>query len=92
MAPPSSAFRCVRNPAFLQYDVVMPEAIHVHVNGETKHLPPGTSVRALLDHLGLNPARVAIEYNLQILPKTRWEETRVTAGDRLEIVQFVGGG
>lgn len=70
----------------------MAEAIHVRVNGETKQLPPGTSVRGLLEHLGLNPGRVAIEYNLAILPKTKWEETRVTTGDRLEIVQFVGGG
>ncbi len=70
----------------------MANEIRVHVNGETKQLPPGTSVRALLDHLGLNPGRVAIEYNLEILPKTKWEETRVAAGDRLEIVQFVGGG
>jgi sulfur carrier protein len=70
----------------------MAEEILVHVNGEAKQLPSGTSVRALLDHLGLNPGRVAIEYNLEILPKTKWEETRVAAGDRLEIVQFVGGG
>jgi sulfur carrier protein len=70
----------------------MANEIDVHVNGETKQLAPGTSVRALLDHLGLNPGRVAIEYNLEILPKTKWEETRVSAGDRLEIVQFVGGG
>ncbi len=70
----------------------MAEAIQVHVNGEIKQLTPGTSVRALLDHLGLNPCRVAIEYNLEILPKTKWDETRVNAGDRFEIVQFVGGG
>jgi sulfur carrier protein len=82
----------VRNRASLQYDGVMAEPIRVHVNGETKQLPPGTSVRALLDHLGLNPGRVAIEYNLEILPKTKWELTQVAAGDRLEIVQFVGGG
>jgi sulfur carrier protein len=82
----------VRNPASLQYDWVMANEIHVHVNGEAKQLPPGTSVRALLDHLGLNPGRVAIEYNLEILPKSKWEATQVTAGDRLEIVQFVGGG
>ena len=82
----------MRNLASLQYDVAVAEAIHIHVNGETKQLPPGTSVRALLDHLGLNPGRVAIEYNLEILPKTKWEETRVSAGDRLEIVQFVGCG
>ena len=71
---------------------LMAEVIQVQVNGESKHLPPGTSVRALLDHLGLNPGRVAIEYNLEILPKTKWEETCVATGDRLEIVQFVGGG
>jgi thiamine biosynthesis protein ThiS len=70
----------------------MANEIHVQVNGETKELPPGTSVRALLDHLGLNPGRVAIEYNLEILPKTKWDATQVAMGDRLEIVQFVGGG
>ena len=70
----------------------MANEIHVHVNGEARQLPAGTSVRALLDQLGLNPGRVAIEYNLEILPKTRWEETHVATGDRLEIVQFVGGG
>jgi thiamine biosynthesis protein ThiS len=70
----------------------MSEAIQIHVNGEIKQLEVGTSVRALLEHLGLNPGRVAIEYNLEILPKTKWEQTQVTAGDRLEIVQFVGGG
>jgi thiamine biosynthesis protein ThiS len=45
-----------------------------------------------LDQLGLNPGRVAIEYNLEILPKTKWEATQIAMGDRLEIVQFVGGG
>lgn len=70
----------------------MGNEIHVQVNGEKKELPPGTNVRALLDHLGLNPGRVAIEYNLEILPKTKWDATQVAPGDRLEIVQFVGGG
>ena len=82
----------MRNPAFLQYDEPMANEIRVQVNGETKQLPPGTSVRTLLDHLGLNPGRVAIEYNLEILPKTKWDATQVAPGDRLEIVQFVGGG
>jgi len=70
----------------------MSEAIQIHVNGEARQMELGTSVRTLLDHLGLNPGRVAIEYNLEILPKTKWEQTQVAAGDRLEIVQFVGGG
>jgi len=66
--------------------------IRIQVNGEAKNFAGGATVRQLLDQLGLNPARVAIEYNLQILPKAKWEETRVAAGDRFEIVQFVGGG
>jgi len=68
------------------------EVIQVQVNGERQELRPGISVRELLVQLGLNPGRVAVEYNLEILPKAKWEETRVAAGDRFEIVQFVGGG
>jgi sulfur carrier protein len=70
----------------------MESAIRIEVNGESHETPAGTTVRALLDQLGLNPGRVAIEHNLQILSKTKWDETKVAAGDRLEIVQFVGGG
>ena len=68
------------------------DSIQVQVNGERRELRAGISVRELLEHLGLNPGRVAIEYNLEILPKTKWEETRIASGDRFEIVQFVGGG
>jgi sulfur carrier protein len=68
------------------------EPIQVQVNGEKKEMPSGVTVLALLEQLGLNPGRVAVEYNLEILPKAKWEETRVAAGDRFEIVQFVGGG
>jgi thiamine biosynthesis protein ThiS len=66
--------------------------VSVQVNGEKRELIAGTTVRQLLEQLGLNPARVAIEYNLAILPKGEWEQTRMAAGDKLEIVQFVGGG
>ena len=70
----------------------MSNAITIQVNGEGREVPAGANVLALLEQLGLNAGRVAIEYNLQILPKTKWEETKVSAGDRFEIVQFVGGG
>jgi thiamine biosynthesis protein ThiS len=70
----------------------MSEAVTIQVNGETRETPAGTTVTALLAQLGLNSGRVAIEYNLQILPKSKWDETHVGHGDRLEIVQFVGGG
>lgn len=70
----------------------MTNGIVIQVNGENRETSAGTSVLGLLDQLGLNAGRVAIEYNLQILPRAKWEETRVITGDKLEIVQFVGGG
>lgn len=70
----------------------MSNEIHVEVNGETRETPAGTNVVGLLEQLGLNTGRVAIEYNFKILPRGQWESTRLAVGDRLEIVQFVGGG
>lgn len=70
----------------------METTILIQVNGENRETPAGTTVSGLLSQLGLNSGRVAIEYNLKILPKAKWDETQVAAGDRFEIVQFVGGG
>ena len=66
--------------------------MQIQLNGEQREVPDGLTVSALLSHLGLNPARVAIERNLEILPRAQWGTTAVAAGDRYEIVQFVGGG
>ena len=70
----------------------MSNEILVEVNGETRETPAGTNVVGLLEQLGFNTGRVAIEYNFKILPRAQWESTRLAVGDRLEIVQFVGGG
>jgi thiamine biosynthesis protein ThiS len=70
----------------------MPNSITIQVNGESHETNAGTTITNLLTQLGLNSGRVAIEYNLHILPKSKWDETFVGSGDRLEIVQFVGGG
>jgi thiamine biosynthesis protein ThiS len=70
----------------------MSNAVLIQVNGESRETAPGTTVTALLAELGLNSGRVAVEYNLKILPKTKWDETQIEQGDRFEIVQFVGGG
>lgn len=64
----------------------------VTINGEKQELPEGLTVAALLEHLGLQPERVAIERNREILPRSRWAETCVADGDYYEIVHFVGGG
>lgn len=66
--------------------------MNVVVNGESREVPDGLSVAALLAHLGLQMGRVAIERNLAILPRSQWDSTRVQPGDRYEIVHFVGGG
>ncbi len=70
----------------------MQTTISIAVNGEERAAKPGATVADLLRELGLDAARVAIERNLEILPRPKWIETRVEAGDRYEIVQFVGGG
>lgn len=64
----------------------------VTVNGERREIPEGLTVAALLEHLGLESNRVAIERNLDILPRGDWEKTIVQPDDRFEIVHFVGGG
>jgi len=66
--------------------------LQIQVNGEARDVPEGLNVSTLLIHLGLNPARVAIERNLDILPRSAWEGTLLSPGDRFEIVHFVGGG
>lgn len=70
----------------------METTISISVNGENHAAKPGTTVIDLLRDLGLDSGRVAIERNLEILPRSKWTETRVSSGDRYEIVQFVGGG
>jgi len=64
----------------------------VTINGEAKEIPDGLTVRHLLEHLAMRPERVAIERNLEILPRAKWNETSVEANDRYEIVHLVGGG
>lgn len=64
----------------------------VTINGERREIPDGLNVIALLEYLGMSNGRVAIERNLEILPRARWRDTQVEANDSFEIVHFVGGG
>ena len=70
----------------------MDASLQITVNGETRPTKDGATVIDLLCELGLDAGRVAIERNLDILPRPQWPETRIAPGDRYEIVQFVGGG
>lgn len=66
--------------------------ITIEVNGAPRRVPAGSSVAALVELLALAPGRVAVERNLEIVPRSQWAEVRLGEGDRLEIVHFVGGG
>lgn len=70
----------------------MENTLLIVVNGEDRQAQSGAMVSDLLVALGLESGRVAIERNLEILPRPAWTQTRVESGDRYEIVQFVGGG
>ncbi|MFN3959157.1 MAG: sulfur carrier protein ThiS [Parvularculaceae bacterium] len=62
------------------------------VNGEPRELSEGASVSGLLAALQLDGRRLGVELNREIVPKSRYEATRLADGDAVEIVHFVGGG
>ena len=62
------------------------------VNGETRSLEGVADVAALVAALGLDARKVAVERNLEIVPKSAYGRTPLADGDRIEIVSFVGGG
>ena len=66
--------------------------ISIHVNGEARQVPEDLTLVSLMDRLQLPADRVAVELNLEIVPRNRWSETTIREGDRLEVVHFVGGG
>ena len=66
--------------------------MNVCVNGENLNLPSPLSVRGLIVHLGLTDGPVAVERNLEVVPRAEHEATALCDGDTIEIVHFVGGG
>ena len=62
------------------------------INGEPREVPEATSLQTLLRLLELKEDRVAVELNRSIVKRDRWSDTLLRDHDRLEIVQFVGGG
>jgi thiamine biosynthesis protein ThiS len=66
--------------------------MRVEVNGEPRELEPGSTVALLLASLGLADRPVAVERNAEIVPRSLHASTQLDEGDRLELVQFVGGG
>ena len=62
------------------------------INGETRSFAEVADVAALVAALRLDPRKVAVERNLEIVPRSIYARTPLSDGDRLEIVHFVGGG
>lgn len=70
----------------------MSDRIEIQVNGDTRRVKDGISIADLVQELELDPAKVAVERNLEIVPRSTLQDVRLNSGDRLEIVHFVGGG
>jgi sulfur carrier protein len=66
--------------------------MEIVVNDQPLQAPDGVTVAGLLAQLGLAGRPVAVEVNLELVPRGRQEQHRLAAGDRLEIVTLVGGG
>ena len=66
--------------------------MNVTVNGDEKQIAQGTTISGLLEILEVKPERLAVEVNRRIVRRASWSSTALTEGDRIEIVNFVGGG
>jgi sulfur carrier protein len=70
----------------------MSQSIELVINGETRTVVQGTTIAGLIVELGLGDRRIAVERNREIVPRAEHASTVVAAGDRIELVTFVGGG
>ena len=66
--------------------------MRLHINGDPRELDHPLSLASLVEQLGMQQDRVAVERNRDIVPREAWASTMLSDGDRLEIVHFVGGG
>ena len=70
----------------------MAPRLRILLNGEPRELPDGTTVARLLEELGMAGRRVAVEVNEEIVPRSEHAARRLREGDRVEVVQAIGGG
>ena len=83
-----------RRTPFVTLDpqVVRPDRMEIFVNDQPHEVPDKTTVAELLAQLAVEPRHVAVEVNLQLVPRARHAECCLADGDRLEVVTLVGGG
>jgi sulfur carrier protein len=66
--------------------------ITLKINGETRAVPPPDNLVELLNYLGISQGGIAVEVNRRIIRRKDWQSTPISDADKVEIVQFVGGG
>jgi sulfur carrier protein len=66
--------------------------MNIQVNGQGRELPEGSTVAKLLGELGVTQPHVAVEVNLEVVPRAQHRDTILNDGDRVEVVTLVGGG
>ncbi len=66
--------------------------MRLELNGEPREFEEGATLSTLVEQLALAPERVAVELNREVVRRADWPSTRLSDGDRVEIVHFVGGG
>jgi sulfur carrier protein len=64
----------------------------IHINGQPREISAGSTIAALLGELGVTQPHVAVELNLEVVPRAQHPETLLREGDRVEVVTLVGGG
>lgn len=70
----------------------MSQVVEIVFNGEPRRIAPATTIAALVAELGLDARHVAVEVNLQLVPRGQHAQYTFAAGDRVEVVTLVGGG
>lgn len=68
------------------------QTLNIQVNGQPQQVSAGATVTALLSELKVTQPHVAVELNLEVVPRARHAETLLREGDRVEVVTLVGGG
>jgi sulfur carrier protein len=71
---------------------VLEDDVQVTLNGDAVEIRVGSNVAGLLEQMQIGRERVAVEVNRDIVPKAAYDSHILSAGDRIEIVHFVGGG
>ena len=73
-------------------ETVQQQIISVRVNGEPRSVSAGSSIADMLRAVGIDPQKVAVERNREVVPRSTLGDVQVSDGDEFEIVHFVGGG